>query len=44
MGPSWLRRVARYGDGWFPSFVTPEEFKAGMAQLGVYGTKYERTI
>src|SRR5262249_5775128 len=25
-----LRRVAKYGDGWFPSFVTPEEFKAGM--------------
>ena len=25
-----LRRTARYGDGWFPSFVTPEEFRAGM--------------
>jgi probable F420-dependent oxidoreductase len=39
-----LRRVAKYGDGWFPSFVTPEEFKAGMEQLGTYGTKYGRTI
>lgn len=39
-----LRRVAKYGDGWFPSFVTPEEFKTGMEQLGTYGTKYGRTI
>ena len=39
-----LRRVAKYGDGWFPSFVTPEEFKTGMEQLVAYGTKYGRTI
>jgi probable F420-dependent oxidoreductase len=39
-----LRRVAKYGDGWFPSFVTPEEFTAGMQQLTTYGTKYGRTI
>jgi len=39
-----LRRVARYGDGWFPSFVTPEEFKTGMDQLVSYGAKYGRTI
>jgi probable F420-dependent oxidoreductase len=39
-----LRRVAKYGDGWFPSFVTPDEFKTGMQQLVAYGTKYGRTI
>ena len=26
-----LKRVARYGDGWFPSFITAEEFRTGMA-------------
>jgi hypothetical protein len=25
-----LKRVARYGDGWLPSFITPEEFADGM--------------
>jgi probable F420-dependent oxidoreductase len=39
-----LRRVAKYGDGWFPSFVTPEEFKTGMEQLVGYGGKYGRMI
>jgi len=39
-----LRRVARYGDGWFPSFVTPEEFKAGMQHLVAYGAQRGRTI
>lgn len=39
-----LRRVAKCGDGWFPSFVTPEEFKAGMEKLFAYGAQYGRTI
>ena len=39
-----IKRTARYGDGWFPSFVTPEEFKDGMAKLAEYGTQYGRTI
>lgn len=39
-----LRRVARYGDGWFPSFVTPEEFKAGMERLVAYGAQRGRSI
>jgi len=39
-----LRRVAKYGDGWFPSFVTPEEFAAGMQKLSAYGAQYGRTI
>jgi len=39
-----LRRVARYGDGWFPSFITPDEFRAGMRQLVAYGAERGRTI
>lgn len=39
-----IRRTARYGDGWFPSFVTPGEFRQGMQKLAEYGTQYGRTI
>ena len=39
-----IKRTARYGDGWFPSFVTPEEFKDGMAKMVEYGKQYGRTV
>jgi probable F420-dependent oxidoreductase len=39
-----LRRVAKYGDGWFPSFVTPEEFRDGMQRLTAYGAERGRAI
>ncbi len=39
-----LRRTARYGDGWFPSFIAPTEFRAGMAMLATYGAERGRTI
>ena len=39
-----IKRTARYGDGWFPSFVTPEEFKTGMEKLFAYGEQYGRAI
>jgi len=39
-----LKRVARLGDGWFPALTTPEEFKADMAKLTVYGEEYGRPI
>jgi probable F420-dependent oxidoreductase len=39
-----IKRTARYGDGWFPSFVTPQEFKAGIEKLMEYGTQYGRTM
>jgi alkanesulfonate monooxygenase SsuD/methylene tetrahydromethanopterin reductase-like flavin-dependent oxidoreductase (luciferase family) len=42
--PLALKRTARYGDGWFPSFITPEEFIAGMAQLKTLGRDYGRDI
>lgn len=39
-----LRRVARYGDGWMPSFITPDEFRAGMARLRALGAERGREI
>ncbi len=39
-----LRRVAKYGDGWFPSFITPSEFQAGMAKLIAFGATRGRAI
>lgn len=39
-----LKRVARYGDGWFPSFITADEFADGMARLTAYGAERGRTI
>jgi probable F420-dependent oxidoreductase len=39
-----LKRTARYGDGWFPSFIAPEEFRAGMVTLAAYAGAHGRTI
>jgi probable F420-dependent oxidoreductase len=39
-----LRRVARYGDGWMPSFITPPEFARGMQKLAGYTRETGRTI
>ena len=37
-----LRRVARIGDGWFASFVTPQEFAEGEAKIAEYAAAYGR--
>jgi probable F420-dependent oxidoreductase len=37
-----LRRVARVADGWFASFVTPQEFADGQARITEYATTYGR--
>ncbi len=37
-----LRRVARLGDGWFASFVTPQEFASGQAKIDAYAEAYGR--
>lgn len=42
--PLALKRTARYGDGWFPSFITPAEFADGMRQLQELATEYGRPI
>lgn len=39
-----LKRVARYGDGWLPSFITPEEFADGMRKLAAYCGETGREI
>jgi probable F420-dependent oxidoreductase len=39
-----LKRVARYGDGWMPSFITAAEFEAGMVKLTGYAAERGRTI
>lgn len=39
-----LKRVARYGDGWMPSFITPEEFESGMKRLKKFTAETGRTI
>ncbi|ETW93258.1 MAG: hypothetical protein ETSY1_40005 [Candidatus Entotheonella factor] len=38
-----LRRVARIGDGWFASFVTPEEFAEGCAKITEFAAAYDRS-
>jgi probable F420-dependent oxidoreductase len=37
-----LRRVARVADGWFASFVTPQEFADGVAKITEYAAAYGR--
>jgi probable F420-dependent oxidoreductase len=39
-----LKRVARYGDGWLPSFITAEEFSSGMKKLTGWAAQHGRTI
>ncbi|MGE0823170.1 MAG: LLM class flavin-dependent oxidoreductase [Candidatus Binatia bacterium] len=39
-----IKRTARYGDGWFPSFVTPEEFRDGIHKMLEYGRQYGREM
>jgi probable F420-dependent oxidoreductase len=37
-----LRRAARYGDGWLPYLVTPEQFAAGSERLAAYAAERGR--
>ena len=39
-----LKRVARYGDGWMPSFITPNEFAVGMEKLAGFCRETGRPI
>jgi alkanesulfonate monooxygenase SsuD/methylene tetrahydromethanopterin reductase-like flavin-dependent oxidoreductase (luciferase family) len=38
-----LRRAARYGDGWVPSAITPEQTAAASARLRTLADEYGRT-
>jgi probable F420-dependent oxidoreductase len=44
IAPSELRRVGRLGDGWLPSFVTPDEAAAGWSTITAVAAEHERTI
>jgi probable F420-dependent oxidoreductase len=37
-----LKRVARIGDGWFASFVTPQEFVASQLKIAEFAVEYGR--
>jgi len=42
--PSELRRVARFGDGWLPSFTTPPEAAEGWATINAVAAEHGRAI
>jgi len=44
VAPSELRRVGRLGDGWLPSFCTPEEVGAGIATVNEVAARHHRAI
>ncbi len=39
-----LRRTARLGDGWLPSYITPEEATEGIAAIRRYAKEAQRDI
>lgn len=39
-----IRRTARYGDGWFPSFVLPSEFREGVGKMVAWGAEVGREL
>lgn len=44
IAPSELRRVGRLGDGWLPSFCTPEEVRRGIATIEEAAAAADRAI
>jgi probable F420-dependent oxidoreductase len=42
--PSELRRVGRLGDGWLPSFCTPEDVAAGLPVVHAEAERHGRAI
>jgi len=39
-----IKRAVRYGDGWFPSLVTPQEYSCGLEKMADYGKQYGRKV
>lgn len=39
-----MRRAGRLGDGWIPSFITPERFRTGVQQTHAFAAAAGRTI
>lgn len=44
IAPSELGRVGRLADGWLPSFVTPDDARAGWAEVGRVASEHGREI
>lgn len=44
IAPSELRRVARVGDGWLPSFCTTDDVARGIASISEAADEYGRSI
>ena len=44
VAPAELRRVARLGDGWLPSFCTPQEVGAGIGVINEEAERHGREI
>jgi probable F420-dependent oxidoreductase len=44
LAPSELRRCGRLGDGWLPSFCTPEDVADGIVTIQAHATEAGRTI
>jgi len=42
--PSELRRVGRVGDGWLPSFCSPEDVAEGIVAIAAAAAEHGRTI
>lgn len=42
--PAELRRVGRLGDGWLPSFMTPDEVRDGWAAVNATAAEHHRTV
>ena len=39
-----LKRVARWGDGWFPAMLSPQEIEASAHKIGTYAREFGRNI
>lgn len=44
IAPSELKRCGRLGDGWLPSFCTPDDVRAGIPIIQEHAARAERTI
>ena len=44
LAPSELRRCGRLGDGWLPSFCTPEDVQHGIGVIKAVAAEHERVI
>jgi alkanesulfonate monooxygenase SsuD/methylene tetrahydromethanopterin reductase-like flavin-dependent oxidoreductase (luciferase family) len=44
IAPSELRRIGRLGDGWLPSFCTPDDVARGRAEIERVAAENDRSI